>query len=595
MKGKHRPLAFLLCLALLFAVPVQAVYGASGLMELRTKSIELNDQLTLVTTINYNTVIGQNAVEHYFEYKPGGNVLPLVCSGPGVYGVSSANTIFRTEGEAGNALAGLTNGDFFVMATGVPLGPVIRDGIVRSGGYSEEVIAFGEDGSVYFGDPSLNISLNFTARDTAFQKINFNKSLSKTNGICLFTTDFGGTNGAAVPAYNVLLHIESGSPRLGETMECTVASAFESESRTNLQEDYVLLSMAADTAYATTLDLLKELQPEERVEISFSCAPEFETVQHAVGFEQWLIKDGIIPSSLSGSGRAPRTAAGLRADGTFILYTVDGRQQGYSMGLTVGGLAQHMEELGCVQAVNLDGGASTQLFAVLPGDSEQQQVNVDSESGGLRSVANYIAFANYNEQGGIPAHLHIYPYGEYVLAGTQVPLTVKATDAGYFAAQVPENITYSCDDLGSVEDGIYTAGSRAGVSMVAARSGKASGTAVVNIISDPDSILTYVDGKKASSLSAGLEKSYQLSAGALYRGQTLRSDAACYTWTVDGEIGSIDENGVFTAAGEHGATGTITCTAGTTTATIAVTLQQTLPAEPLQEWIREIVQKVNEE
>ena len=147
MKGKHRPLAFLLCLALLFAVPVQAVYGASGLMELRTKSIELNDQLTLVTTINYNTVIGQNAVEHYFEYKPGGNVLPLVCSGPGVYGVSSANTIFRTEGEAGNALAGLTNGDFFVMATGVPLGPVIRDGIVRSGGYSEEVIAFGEDGS----------------------------------------------------------------------------------------------------------------------------------------------------------------------------------------------------------------------------------------------------------------------------------------------------------------------------------------------------------------------------------------------------------------------------------------------------------------
>ena len=62
-----------------------------------------------------------------------------------------------------------------------------------------------------------------------------------------------------------------------------------------------------------------------------------------------------------------------------------------------------------------------------------------------------------------------------------------------------------------------------------------------------------------------------------------------------GEIGSIDENGVFTAAGEHGATGTITCTAGTTTATIAVTLQQTLPAESLQEWIREIVQIVNEE
>ncbi|MBR3719363.1 MAG: hypothetical protein IKN20_05820, partial [Firmicutes bacterium] len=187
MKGKRLTLFRIMCLLLacLMLQPAAGIWAASGLVELRSKSIELNDQLTLVTTTNYNTVNGKNAVEHYFEYTPGGNVKPLVCYGPGIYGVSSAKTIFRTEGEAGNPLAGLTNADFFVMATGVSLGPVIRDGIVRTGGYSESVIAFGEDGSVYFGDPSLNIVLAFPGLDAKFEKVNFNKALTKANGICV--------------------------------------------------------------------------------------------------------------------------------------------------------------------------------------------------------------------------------------------------------------------------------------------------------------------------------------------------------------------------------------------------------------------------
>ena len=116
----------------------------------------------------------------------------------------------------------------------------------------------------------------------------------------------------------------------------------------------------------------------------------------------------------------------------------------------------------------------------------------------------------------------------------------------------------------------------------------------VYIVADPDSITTYVDGKSTGVLKAGNNKSYQLSAKSVWRGQELRSDANCYAWSVEGDIGTIDENGVFTAEGEHGQTGTITVTAGKTKQVIAVTLHQTLPAEDLQNWILEIVQKVNE-
>ena len=173
-------------------------------------------------------------------------------------------------------------------------------------------------------------------------------------------------------------------------------------------------------------------------------------------------------------------------------------------------------------------------------------------------------------------------------------MTAKATDAGYFAVDVPENITYTCDALGTVEGNVYTAGSKAGTGTISARSGKATGSVQVHVVADPDSITADVDGKAKTALSAGLDKSYQLSASAFYKGETLKSDAACYTWTVAGDIGTIDENGVFTAKGEHGNTGTITCSAGNKTKTISVTLQQTLPTEDLQNWIREIVEDVNE-
>ena len=59
---------------------------------------------------------------------------------------------------------------------------------------------------------------------------------------------------------------------------------------------------------------------------------------------------------------------------------------------------------------------------------------------------------------------------------------------------------------------------------------------------------------------------------------------------MEGDIGTIDENGVFTAEGEHGQTGRIIASAGKTKQVIEVTLQQTLPAADLQSWIREIAE-----
>lgn len=60
--------------------------------------------------------------------------------------------------------------------------------------------------------------------------------------------------------------------------------------------------------------------------------------------------------------RHPRTAAGVRADGSWVLVVVDGRNDGLSVGMTLAELTDLMTSLGCVNALNLDGGGSSTFY-----------------------------------------------------------------------------------------------------------------------------------------------------------------------------------------------------------------------------------------
>ena len=59
-------------------------------------------------------------------------------------------------------------------------------------------------------------------------------------------------------------------------------------------------------------------------------------------------------------GRAPRTGAGVKADGTVLLMVVDGRSQ-HSAGMTLKEFAQYLKRFGAVSAVNFDGGGSSEM------------------------------------------------------------------------------------------------------------------------------------------------------------------------------------------------------------------------------------------
>jgi exopolysaccharide biosynthesis protein len=71
-----------------------------------------------------------------------------------------------------------------------------------------------------------------------------------------------------------------------------------------------------------------------------------------------LLQTDIFSSSI----RPPRTVIGSTADNKIILFVCDGRQT-FSDGATMLELAQIMKALGCVNALNLDGGGSTAMIA----------------------------------------------------------------------------------------------------------------------------------------------------------------------------------------------------------------------------------------
>lgn len=89
--------------------------------------------------------------------------------------------------------------------------------------------------------------------------------------------------------------------------------------------------------------------------------------------------------------RHPRTAVAKLKDGKFLMMTVDGRQPGVSVGMTLQELAEYLFSLGAVDAMNLDGGGSTTMFL------DGKVVNKPSDPTGERKIGDAIVVTLRNK------------------------------------------------------------------------------------------------------------------------------------------------------------------------------------------------------
>lgn len=139
----------------------------------------------------------------------------------------------------------------------------------------------------------------------------------------------------------------------------------------------------------------------------------------------------------------PRTAVGITAEGDVIFYCVDGRKNGTSGGMRIDQLSHEMKNLGCVTAMNLDGGGSTTAYVALPGAKHAVLRNTPSD-GRERKTANSILFVNTAGRSGTIEYCEMPEQNAYILAGGSHYTIGRpiATDRNRYPIDLANELTY---------------------------------------------------------------------------------------------------------------------------------------------------------
>lgn len=330
--------------------------------------------------------------------------------------------------------------------------------------------------------------------------------------------------------------------------------------QTAIAEGTVVLSAHADSPYYSVLSSLSE-GTEITINVNDKAGDrvDWSTVTSSMGIFHLLLDNGTVPAGvLEDTAVHPRTAVGLKENGEMVLLQTDGRQVGWSNGLSFQQMIEYMrDELGCVTIFNLDGGGSSTISATLPGDEKATVLNKPSD-GQERANTNALLFVATAEKPESPTaeKLHVYPETErgfgtktMLLEGASLQFTAKATDGNFYAAPTPE-ITYTVEgDIGTVTpDGLFTAKQGYGTGTLVATSGNMRAEFEIDVVDEVTEITT---DRTIISLAPG--KTDELSFSAYNNGVPVVCSPEALTFEIDpADLGTISESGVFTAADTQG-------------------------------------------
>ena len=573
-------------LGLALAMTVTAASASQALgWDLHTGTAPISVGTTLTTNYFWSDTYSDLRTEHYVTYTPSTDVTPTVAYGTKVTDrVTLTGMAQQLESQGKRVVSGL-NGDWYVLSTGAPTGLVVTDGVVRATGYysSTWAIGFYDDGTAFIAQNGLSMSVTLGGATLnlsgGINKVRKMTSSDGSGGLTLLTSDFADTTKNSEAGVDVILtpvEDESGTystePRIGRQTQYVVEQVLESTGSIAIPEGKAVLTLNAKDN-ADTLAKLRALVPGDTVTLSItSTDARWNDVDQALGGVAKLVTNGQAASGLDAS-RTAWPAIGIKADGTLVFYALDGKQPGLSVGATQTQVAQRLIELGCVEAICMDGGGSTTIGVTYPDGSSMEVVNSPSD-GSQRANSTAIFLTTELQPTGELDSYYVTPTDNLLLSGAAVQLSASGLDTHYYPTSGYEVEWEVTEGGGTVdENGLFTAGTESGTSRVTADDGYASGTVSITTVSTPDSITLSDESTGAAVTSLNLDPGGQmdLKASASYRGLDLTAQDTCFTWTADPAVGTVDENGLFTA-GEKSASGTLTVSAGGKTLTIPVSI-----------------------
>jgi hypothetical protein len=384
--------------------------------------------------------------------------LETVKAGDQLYGKERTSAMAaRLDGEKRRVVAAI-NGDFFDINHGVPINLQLRNGeVVRQPtGRSVFALSAAEKPVISF----LSLVGSLQSESGFWQALSGFNRARNADELVFYNHYFGGSTGTNQFGSEVRIKpLKKFS--VNDTIRAVVVETHRQVGNAQLEASTYVLSghgaaenwLARNVALGDTIKFVW-------------CIPETPwRLVEAVGGLPRLVRDGNISVESKAEGgsesftnnRHPRTAIGFTADTSrFFFVTVDGRQPGYSEGMTLLELATFMRELGCGQALNLDGGGSTTM--VVRGNV----VNRPSDAAGERAVANALLLVCTAPPGKL-AHLDITTSRASVQAGGKFDFNMIATDSLFNPLNLSDKEVFwkVPRKLGKIDKyGVFTAGAK---------------------------------------------------------------------------------------------------------------------------------------
>jgi hypothetical protein len=330
-------------------------------------SIEIRD---LDTTLEETQLVDSN-IDIGLKYK---EIRQLTWNGPRVISIVDLNTLKgrhkvtsfisndKIDGlspladvvNQKGALVGVNGG--FYTSSGTPLGLVMIDGVMVSEPlYNRAALGITKSGEILIDNVKWRGLLK-TNNNSNIIIDAVNRKPNNDGEIILYnrffgerTPQFNQSSTEIVVAEDRIVEVDK-----GELIHNTIP-----------KEGFVIKIFNSDS------ELYSSFEPGKEIEYKNVFSPNWhqEDLVNIMGGGPKLVSEGEVTVTGQAEnfqsdiiqGRAPRTAVGITEDDHLLFLMVDGRQPDLSVGITLNNLAQYLKKLNVKEAMNLDGGDSSQL------------------------------------------------------------------------------------------------------------------------------------------------------------------------------------------------------------------------------------------
>jgi Phosphodiester glycosidase len=377
--------------------------------------------------------------------KPAGGLYQLkpVLSNNAIIGRERVTSMERSVSTVAT-VAGV-NGDLFAFKDGHPTGALIRSGVLDSAPSAQRSsIGIDADGILHVD----RVAMSGTWKGTGQRRqLDLNQPAAGKRST-LYTPAWGPRTPAEQNALEVTL---APFPATTPNADLTAPVAQVAQGGNQpIPPGGAVLVARGDAQFLT-----QEAPVGTTLSVKLLLTPQWKNMTDAIGGGPAIVRNGkpvfrslelFTPAQLA--TRNPRTAVGQTADGRIVLVAVDGRQPGYSTGLTNFELALLMMRLGAVTASALDAGGSTTMAF------DGKLLNRPSDPAGERAVAEALLVFYYGVHVPALADPVLSPNGDGVGDSEALsyklvrPSTVSASLVGPGGATIPL-------DSGPRDPGVY--------------------------------------------------------------------------------------------------------------------------------------------